>query len=150
MTKHCIAFADEALDCLQLGPLHILAGSFVGKSLVQGQRFELADFILIQGADAQVADLLALDRLRVRAGRCVLIDSLTFAVICTITQRATLLRHHFAKRRTPRGTPIDLSSATTALAAEATLRAQKKEAPARLLSTALRCTVHDLKMKMRR
>jgi hypothetical protein len=45
MTKNCNAFADEALHCLQLGPLHILAGSFVGKSLVQGQRFELADFV---------------------------------------------------------------------------------------------------------
>ena len=49
-----------------------------------------------------------------------------------------------------RGTPIDLSSATTALAAEATLTAQKKEARALLLSTAPRCTIHDLKMKMKR
>ena len=43
----------------QLGPLHILAGGFVGKCLVQGQPFELADLVLIQGADAQVANPLA-------------------------------------------------------------------------------------------
>jgi hypothetical protein len=42
-----------------LWPLHILAGGFVGKSFVQGQSFELANLLLIQGADAQVANLLA-------------------------------------------------------------------------------------------
>ena len=55
VTKHCIAFADEALHGLQLGPLHILAGGSVGKCLVQGQSFELANLVLIQGADPQVA-----------------------------------------------------------------------------------------------
>jgi hypothetical protein len=38
-----------------LEPLHILAGSFVGKSLVLGQPFELANLVLIQGADEQVS-----------------------------------------------------------------------------------------------
>src|SRR5258706_3463580 len=63
VTKHCVAFADEALHGLQLGTLYILAGGFVGKCFVQGQPFELADLVLIQGADAQVADLLAFGRL---------------------------------------------------------------------------------------
>jgi hypothetical protein len=43
VTKHCVAFADEALHGLQLGPLYILAGGFVGEGFVQGQPFELAD-----------------------------------------------------------------------------------------------------------
>jgi hypothetical protein len=60
--KHCIAFADEALHGLQLGTLYILAGGFVSKCFVQGQPFELADLVLIQGADAQVAELLAFGR----------------------------------------------------------------------------------------
>jgi hypothetical protein len=34
---------------------------------------------------------------RVRAGRCVLIDSLSFAITCAITQKATLFRHYFAR-----------------------------------------------------
>jgi len=34
VTKHCIAFADEALHGLQLGTLYILAGGFVSKSFV--------------------------------------------------------------------------------------------------------------------
>ncbi len=49
VTKYCVAFADKALHGLQLGPLRILAGCFVGKSFVQGQPFELADLVLIQG-----------------------------------------------------------------------------------------------------
>jgi len=51
-----------------------LAGGFVDKFFVQGQPFELADLVLIQGADAQVADPLAFGRL-VRSGG-VRIDSL--------------------------------------------------------------------------
>ena len=34
---------------------------------------------------------------RVRAGRCVLIDSLSFAITCAITQKASLFRHYFAR-----------------------------------------------------
>jgi hypothetical protein len=63
VTKHCIAIADEALHGLQLGPLRILAGGFVGKLFVQGQPLELANLVLINGADAQVADLLAFGQL---------------------------------------------------------------------------------------
>jgi len=48
VTKHRIPIADEALHGLQLGTLYILAGGFVGKCFVQGQPFELADFVLIQ------------------------------------------------------------------------------------------------------
>jgi hypothetical protein len=33
--------------------IYILAGGFVGKCFVQGEPFELADLVLIQGADAQ-------------------------------------------------------------------------------------------------
>lgn len=62
MTIHSIAFADEVLHGLQLGPLRILAGGFVSKGSVQGQPFELANLVLTQGADAQVADLLAFRR----------------------------------------------------------------------------------------
>jgi hypothetical protein len=51
-----------------LGPLHILAGGFVGKCLVQGQPFELANVVLIGGADAQVADPLAFGRLAPSTG----------------------------------------------------------------------------------
>jgi hypothetical protein len=40
-----------------LGTLYILAGGFVSKCFVQGQPFELADLVLIQGADAQVTTL---------------------------------------------------------------------------------------------
>ena len=68
MTKHCIAYADEALHGLQLGPLRIFAGGFVGKCFVQGQPFELANLVLIQGADAQVADLLAFGQLARSSG----------------------------------------------------------------------------------
>ena len=57
MTKHCIAFADEAPHGLQLGLVRILAGSFVGKCLVQDQPFELADLVLIQRTDAKVVGL---------------------------------------------------------------------------------------------
>ena len=57
-----IAFADEVLHGLQLGSLRILAGGFVSKGSVQGQPFELANLVLIQRADAQVADLLAFRR----------------------------------------------------------------------------------------
>ncbi len=46
----------------------ILAGGFVGKCFVQGQPFELADRVLIQGADAQVADPLAYGRLAPSSG----------------------------------------------------------------------------------
>jgi len=56
VTKHCVAFADEALHGLQLGTLYILTGGFVSKCFVQGHPFELAELVLIQGADAQVAD----------------------------------------------------------------------------------------------
>src|ERR1700761_5183138 len=71
VTKHCVAFADEALHGLQLGTLYILAGGFVSKCFVQGQPFELADLVLIQGADAQVADPLAFGRLAPSSGpRC--------------------------------------------------------------------------------
>src|SRR5712692_2637732 len=70
-SKHCIALADETLHGLQLGPLRILAGGFVGEGFVQGQPFELADLVLIQGADAQVADPLAFGRLARSSGpRC--------------------------------------------------------------------------------
>jgi hypothetical protein len=62
VTKHCVAIVDEALHGLQLGPLHILAGGFVSKFFVQGQPFELAGLVLIQGADEQVVDLLAFGR----------------------------------------------------------------------------------------
>jgi len=55
MTNHCIAFADEAQHGLQLVTLYIFAGNFVGKCFVQGQPLELADLVLIQGTDAQVA-----------------------------------------------------------------------------------------------
>jgi hypothetical protein len=34
---------------------------------------------------------------RVRAGRCVLIDSLSFAITCAITQKPTLFRQYFAR-----------------------------------------------------
>jgi hypothetical protein len=50
------------------GRFYILAGGFVGKFLVQGQPFELADLVLIQGADAQVADPLAFGRLAPSSG----------------------------------------------------------------------------------
>ena len=71
VTKHCVAFADEALHGLQLGTLCILAEGFVSKCFVQGQPFKLADLVLIQGADAQVADLLAFGRLARSSGpRC--------------------------------------------------------------------------------
>jgi hypothetical protein len=63
VTKHCIAIADEALHGLKLGPLRILAGGFVRKLFVQGQPLELANLVLIKGADAQVADLLAFGQL---------------------------------------------------------------------------------------
>src|SRR5260370_4951500 len=68
VTKHCVAFADEALHGLQLGTLYILAGGFVGKCFVQGQPFELANLVLIEGADAQVADPLAFGRLARSSG----------------------------------------------------------------------------------
>jgi hypothetical protein len=55
VTKHCVAFADEALHGLQLGTLYILTGGFVSKCFVQGHPFELAELVLIQGADAQVS-----------------------------------------------------------------------------------------------
>src|SRR5260370_21153712 len=71
VTKHCVAFADEALHGLQLGTLCILAGGFVSKSFIQGQPFELANLVLIQGAHAQVADPLAFGRLARSGGpRC--------------------------------------------------------------------------------
>src|SRR5207247_1021467 len=41
---------------------------FVSKCFVQGQPFELADLVLIQGADAQVADPLAFGRLAPSSG----------------------------------------------------------------------------------
>ena len=63
MTEHSISLTDEALHCLQLRPLRILAGGFVGEGFVQDQPFELANFVLIQRADLQVADLLAFGRL---------------------------------------------------------------------------------------
>jgi hypothetical protein len=47
VTKHCVAFADEALHVLQLGTLYILARGFVSKCSVQRQPFELADLVLI-------------------------------------------------------------------------------------------------------
>jgi hypothetical protein len=87
VTKHCVTFTDEALHGLQLGTLYILAKGFVSKCFIQGQPFELADLVLIQGADAKVTDLLAFGWLRVLAGRGVRIDSLTFVIICTITQK---------------------------------------------------------------
>ena len=60
---HCVAFADEALHGLQLGTLYILAGGSVSKCFLQDQPpFELVDRVLIQGADTQVADLLAFRR----------------------------------------------------------------------------------------
>jgi hypothetical protein len=47
------------------------AGGFVSKCFIQGQPFELADLILIQGADAQVANLLPFGRLARSTGpRC--------------------------------------------------------------------------------
>src|SRR5258705_7469383 len=92
--------SHEALHRLQLGTPYILAGGFVSKCFVQGQPFELADLVLIQGADAQIANQLALDGLRLRPGRCVRIDSLTFLIICSITHKATLLRHYFPRCRT--------------------------------------------------
>ncbi len=64
MTKHCIAFADEALHGLQLRPLRILARGFVGKCFVKS----LANRVLIQGANTQVADLLASGRLARSSG----------------------------------------------------------------------------------
>jgi hypothetical protein len=51
-----------------LGTLYILAGGFVSKCFVQGQPFELADLVLIQGADAKVADPLAFGRLAPSSG----------------------------------------------------------------------------------
>ena len=52
VTIHSIAFVDEVLHGLQLGPLRTLAGGSVSKGSVQGQPFELANLVLIQGADA--------------------------------------------------------------------------------------------------
>ena len=54
--------AQNRPSSIQLGPLRILAGGSVSKGSVQGQPFELANLVLIQGADAQVADLLAFRR----------------------------------------------------------------------------------------
>jgi hypothetical protein len=51
-----------------LGTLYILAGGFVSKCFVQGQPFELADLVSIQGTDAQVADPLAFGRLAPSSG----------------------------------------------------------------------------------
>jgi hypothetical protein len=51
-----------------LRPFCILAGGFVGESFVQRQPFELADLILIQVADAQIADLLAFGQLARSSG----------------------------------------------------------------------------------
>src|SRR5580698_2878424 len=62
VTIHSIAFADEVQHGLQLWPLRILAGGSVSKGSVQGQPFELANLVLIQRADAQVAHLLAFRR----------------------------------------------------------------------------------------
>jgi hypothetical protein len=100
VTKHCIAFADEALHDLQLGPLRILAGGFVGKCFVQGQPFELAELILIQGADAQVADPLALGQLAGPSGpRC---PDRLFNLRHQLydNSEVTLLRHYFTECRT--------------------------------------------------
>jgi hypothetical protein len=49
VTKHCVAFADEALHDLQLGTLCILAGGFVSKSFVQRQPFDLLVIGMIGG-----------------------------------------------------------------------------------------------------
>jgi hypothetical protein len=51
VTKHCIAFATKLRMASSWGCFTSLAGNFVG---VQGQTFELADLVLIQGADARV------------------------------------------------------------------------------------------------
>jgi hypothetical protein len=53
---------NEALQGFQLGPLRIFEGGFGGEDLLQGQPFELADLILIERADPQVADALAFGR----------------------------------------------------------------------------------------
>ena len=71
--------SDKTLCCLRgrgsawppVRTLYILAGGFVSKCFVQGQPLELADLLLIRGADAQVADLLDFGRLARSSGpRC--------------------------------------------------------------------------------
>jgi hypothetical protein len=53
VTKHCIAIADEALHRLQW---FASLPDALSVNVLSGQPFELADLILIQGADAQVAN----------------------------------------------------------------------------------------------
>ena len=53
-----IALAYVADELLELGPMHVLARRFISETLIEVNSFELAKFLLIEGAHAQVADRL--------------------------------------------------------------------------------------------
>jgi hypothetical protein len=56
-----VAVADEAEHRLELGAVQVFSGGAVGERLVELNAVELADGVLVQGADPEVADALSAD-----------------------------------------------------------------------------------------
>jgi hypothetical protein len=79
MTDQGVAFPDEGQQQLELRTMNVLAGCFIGERLVEFEAFELAEFILVYGTDAQVSYLQALPCFR--TGFFVEIGSLGFLIL---------------------------------------------------------------------
>ena len=58
MDQHSIALTDEGAQSLQLGAQGVFAGGFVREHTIQPDRLQLASGVLVEAADAHIADTL--------------------------------------------------------------------------------------------
>nr|AWM64124.1 Hypothetical protein [Klebsiella pneumoniae] len=80
MHHHCIAFADEAQQPFKLGALGVLARSLIGEYLTDFDLLQLPIRVLVEAADADIANALTLQG--ASKGKSVRMKSITLGGLC--------------------------------------------------------------------
>jgi hypothetical protein len=80
MHHHGIALAGEGQQPFKLGTLRILAGSLIGKYLANVDFLQLPIRVLVEAADADIADALTLQD--TSEGKSVRMKSITLGGLC--------------------------------------------------------------------